>query len=123
MKTNFQLLLLATVGMAAVGLSGCCLFMPKTPATITSAPFGQTPDGTPVEIYTLRNSRGAEARIMTYGGIVQSLYVPDRNGKLGDVTLGYDNLQGYLDKTPYFGALIGFWLTATALVLDMKKAE
>src|SRR6185312_6510741 len=64
-------------------------------------------DGTPVEIYTLQNANGAEAKIMTYGGIVQSLMVPDKNGKLGDVVLGYDNLQGYIDKTPYFGALIG----------------
>ena len=112
MKSNFQLLLLATVGMAAVGLSGCCLFMPKTPATITSAPFGQTPDGTPVEIYTLRNSRGAEARIMTYGGIVQSLKVPDRDGKFADVVLGFDSLDGYtkdsyVKSCPFFGALIG----------------
>jgi aldose 1-epimerase len=48
-----------------------------------------------------------EARIMTYGGIVQSLKVPDKNGKLGDVVLGYDDLDGYLKATPYFGALIG----------------
>jgi aldose 1-epimerase len=66
------------------------------------------PDGTPVEIYTLRNSKGMEARIMTYGGIVQSLKVPDQNGKLDDVVLGYDNLEGYLtNNSPYFGALIG----------------
>ena len=44
---------------------------------------------------------------MTYGGIVQSLTVPDKNGKFADIVLGYDNLQGYIDKTPYFGALIG----------------
>jgi aldose 1-epimerase len=44
---------------------------------------------------------------MTYGGIVVSIKVPDRNGKLGDVVLGYDNLKGYLRDNPYFGALIG----------------
>jgi aldose 1-epimerase len=65
------------------------------------------PDATPVAIYTLRNRKGMEARIMTYGGIVQSLKVPDKNGKLGDVVLGYDDLDGYLKATPYFGALIG----------------
>src|ERR1051325_3168973 len=48
-----------------------------------------------------------EARIMTYGGIVTSLKVPDKNGNFGDVVLGYDNLDGYIKSTPYFGALIG----------------
>jgi len=75
--------------------------------TITESPFGKLPDGTPIELYTLRNSHGMEATIMTYGGIVTSLKVPDKNGKLGDVVLGYDNLDGYLKSTPYFGALIG----------------
>ena len=70
------------------------------------------PDGTPVEIYTLRNGKGMEARIMTYGGIVQSLKVPDKNGNLGDVVFGFDNLDGYLSPAyakagPFFGALIG----------------
>ena len=69
--------------------------------------FGTTEDGTPVTLYTLRNKNGVEARIMTYGGIIQSLKVPDKNGKLGDVVLGYDTLDGYLTNSPYFGALIG----------------
>jgi aldose 1-epimerase len=60
-----------------------------------------------VEIYTLRNSHGAQARIMTYGGIVQSLSMPDRHGHFADVVLGYDTLDGYLTNSPYFGALIG----------------
>jgi len=74
--------------------------------SITKQPFGQA-DGKPVELYTLRNSKGAEARIMNYGGIVQYLSVPDRNGKFDDVVLGYDNVDGYIKVTPYFGALIG----------------
>lgn len=74
---------------------------------ITSKPFGKTKDGTPVEIFTLRNAGGAEARITNYGGIVVSLKVPDRSGKLGDVVLGYDNLKDYIKANPYFGALIG----------------
>jgi aldose 1-epimerase len=74
---------------------------------IKKSHFGKTPDGTPVEIYTLRNEQGMEARIMTYGGIVVSLKVPDKNGKFGDVVLGYDHLDGYLTNSPYFGALIG----------------
>lgn len=74
-------------------------------------PFG-TVDGKAVELYTLRNSKGAEAKIMNYGGIVQSLTVPDRNGQMADVVLGFDTLDGYTsplyrEKNPYFGALIG----------------
>ncbi|MEI7534648.1 MAG: galactose-1-epimerase, partial [Verrucomicrobiae bacterium] len=62
--------------------------------TITKADFGTTTSGQAVEIYTLRNSHGAEARILTYGGIVQSLSMPDKNGQFADVVLGYDHLQG-----------------------------
>jgi aldose 1-epimerase len=78
-----------------------------TVATITGASFGATPDGTPVDIYTLKGAGGAEARISTYGGIVVSLKVPDKAGHLGDVVLGYDKLDDYIKETPYFGALIG----------------
>jgi aldose 1-epimerase len=69
--------------------------------------FGNMPDGTPVDRYTLTNANGVEMKVITYGGIVTSLKTPDRNGQLGDIVLGFDNLQGYLDKPPYFGALIG----------------
>jgi len=80
---------------------------PTPIGSISQAPFGEMPDHTPVEIYTLSNSKGMEARIMTFGGIVQSLKVPDKNGKFDDVVLGYDNLEGYIKKNPCFGALIG----------------
>ena len=69
--------------------------------------FGKLSDGRQVELYTLTNANGARARIMTYGGILVSLEVPDRSGKLDDVTLGFDNLQGYLKGHPYFGAIVG----------------
>ena len=69
--------------------------------------FGMTDSGESVEIYTLTNANGLEARIMTYGGTVVSLKVPDRRGKLGDVVLGYETLDGYLKNSPYFGAIIG----------------
>lgn len=110
-------------GLAAAFLVGC----ETVPATrssstaapaatgsgnISTAPFGKTPDGQEVELYTLRNSKGMEAHIMTYGGIVTSLSVPDKNGGFGDVVLGFDSLDGYvsdryLNNCPYFGALIG----------------
>ncbi|HEY0321773.1 MAG TPA: aldose epimerase family protein [Pyrinomonadaceae bacterium] len=80
----------------------------KAQVNIKQEPFGKMPDGTAVTLYTLTNQSGIEARIMTYGGIVVSLKVPDRNGKLNDVVLGYDNLDGYIkNNSPYFGALIG----------------
>lgn len=69
--------------------------------------FGKTPDGIPVELYTLANRQGMEAGILTYGGIVVTLKVPDKNGRPGDVVLGFDRLDGYLEKSPYFGAIIG----------------
>ena len=74
--------------------------------TVTKQPFGKTSDGTPVDIYTLSDGT-MEARIMTYGGIVVSLKVPDRNGKQGDVVLGFDSLEPYFDNTAYFGAIVG----------------
>ena len=111
MKPTIQLLLLVTAGLTLASIVGCSTMSHST-GSITQAPFGKTPDGTPVEIFTLRNSRGVEARIMTYGGIVQSLKVPDKNGKFADVVLGFDTLDGYtrdayVSACPYFGTLIG----------------
>ncbi len=69
--------------------------------------FGATRDGHPVDLYTMTNTHGMEVRAMTYGGIITSLRVPDRNGHLDDVVLGYDSLEGYLKVNPYFGAIVG----------------
>ncbi len=74
---------------------------------VTKAPFGSLPDGTAVEIYTLTNDKGLKARIMTYGATLVSLEVPDRNGNPGDISLGYDSLDGYLKVNPYFGSTVG----------------
>jgi len=79
----------------------------ETKGSISNANFGKTADGRAVEIYTLRNGQGMEARIATYGGIVVSLTAPDRDGRFADVVLGYDRLDDYLKFSPYFGALIG----------------
>ena len=76
-------------------------------ATITKTSFGKTDAGENVDLYTLRNTHGVEAKIMNYGGIVVSLKVPDRNGKFDDVVLGFKDLDSYLKPGPYFGALIG----------------
>ena len=75
---------------------------------IRKQPFGATPEKNTVDLYTLTNANGVEVGIITYGGIVVSMKVPDRHGKAGEVTLGYDSLDGYLkNNSPYFGALIG----------------
>ena len=76
-------------------------------SSITHAPFGQTTAGTAVDLYTLQNRHGMEARIATYGGTVTSLTAPDRNGRYADVVLGYDTLPEYFKGTAYFGAMIG----------------
>ncbi len=69
--------------------------------------FGKTPTGETVSLYTLKNAKGMEADISTYGGVLVALRVPDRGGKTGDVVLGFDDFKGYLLPPPYFGALIG----------------
>jgi len=97
---------------------------------VTSRPFGKMPDGTPVEIYTLKDST-IEAQIMTYGGIIVSLKVPDRTGKPADIVLGFDDLAGYVANsnkkgTAFFGALIGRYANRIAhatFVLDEKKYD
>jgi aldose 1-epimerase len=63
--------------------------------------------GSSVELYTLTNAHGIEVRCTNYGGIIVSLRVPDKRGRLDDIVLGFDKLQGYLQKQPYFGAIIG----------------
>ena len=79
------------------------------PDSVVSQPFGKTGDGEAVTLYTLTNKSGLIASIMTYGAAVQKLLVPDKDGKLGDIVLGFDDLTGYLDpkKDPHFGATIG----------------
>jgi aldose 1-epimerase len=74
---------------------------------ICSEHFGTTADGASVELYTLTNRNGLEARIATYGGTLQALRTPDRDGVFADVVLGFDTLAPYLGDHPYFGSLIG----------------
>jgi len=74
---------------------------------ITKEPFGRTENDRQVDIYTLTNKNGIEVRAVTYGGIILSLTVPDKNGILADIVLGYNTLDGYLEANPYFGAIVG----------------
>ena len=74
---------------------------------VEKAAFGQTAEGTAIESYTIYNSQGATAKLITYGATVAELHVPDKDGKMGDVVLGFDNLEGYLGQHPHFGGAIG----------------
>ena len=75
---------------------------------VTVAPFGTTPDGEEASVYTLTNARGMEVRVTDWGGVVLSISVPDREGTVEDVTLGFDTLAPYTTgESPYFGALVG----------------
>jgi aldose 1-epimerase len=69
--------------------------------------FGTMPEGAPVEIFTLRNKNGMEVRAINYGAIIQSIRVPDREGKFADVVIGHDLLEGYRNRSRFFGAVVG----------------
>src|ERR1035438_9161278 len=75
--------------------------------SVQSSPFGKLPDGTAVDLYTLTNANGLAAKVTSYGAIITELHVPDRRGVLGDIVLGFDNLDQYLKGHPYFGATVG----------------
>lgn len=79
---------------------------PQSQRDLSAAEFGSL-DGQPVTLFTLTNRGGAKVGIVEYGGIVVSLEVPDRDGNLGDVVLGFDSLEDYVADTPYFGAITG----------------
>jgi aldose 1-epimerase len=76
-------------------------------SSVEKSTFGKLDDGTVIDMYTLKNATGATAKIITYGAIVTELWVPDRNGEVGDVVLGFDDLKGYLGPHPYFGGVVG----------------
>ena len=99
---------------------------PATGARVEQAYFGTLPSGDTVDVYTMANANGLEVRAITYGGIITSLMVPDRNGNMADVVLGYDDLQGYLRETPYFGAIIGRYgnrIGGASFTLDRTEYE
>jgi aldose 1-epimerase len=74
--------------------------------TISREPFGSV-DGQAVDRYTLKNCHRMEVKILTYGGILQTISVPDRSRQVANVTLGFDNLADYVAKSPYFGCITG----------------
>jgi aldose 1-epimerase len=76
-------------------------------AGVTKKPYGKMPDGTAVDEYTMTNKNGMTMKVITLGGIVTELHVPDKDGKMADVCLGCSSLEEYLEGHPFFGALTG----------------
>jgi aldose 1-epimerase len=109
MTTEIMMKLQQTISAIALCAAIALLsgFGVKGKATLKKEDFGKTKDGQSVEIYTLTNANGVEARITTYGGIIVSLKTPDRAGKLDDIVLGFDSLDEYLKGHPFFGAIAG----------------
>jgi aldose 1-epimerase len=85
----------------------CVRVGPGSRIAMTPRPFGSLPSGQPVEAYTLANASGASIQVVTYGGIVTSLRMPDRQSRLADIVLGFNDLGSYLRGHPYFGAITG----------------
>lgn len=91
----------------AIGLGAFVAAEASAAGTIEKSVFGKLADGTSVELYTLTNAKGLVMKVMTYGAVMTELQVPDRNGKISDITLGFDNLEQYTGEHPYFGSTIG----------------
>ena len=98
--------------------------MTTSAGTVDTRPYGKTLDGTPVDQYVLTNARRMEVGIITYGGIITSITVPDRDGTLDNIVLGFGRLDDYLTKNPFFGAITGRYANRIAkarFALDGKE--
>ena len=112
-------LLLALFGSVALtGFSGCnskenkmeqaeTATIDQAEAKITKQAFGTAPNGEEVQLYTLTNANGMQVKITNYGAIVTSIITPDKEGNMGDVVLGFDNVNGYVPNDPHIGGIIG----------------
>jgi aldose 1-epimerase len=102
MKKNLLMFALVLVSLTVLSCQN-----KKVGAMIDKTSYGKLPDGREVFQYTLTNAAGVEVRIINYGATVTSIKVPDRNGKMADVVLGYDSLSGYMGGNAYLGAIVG----------------
>ncbi|KAK3740857.1 hypothetical protein RRG08_011319 [Elysia crispata] len=96
------------------------------PVKVSSDGYGQTKNGQKITRYTLSNSKGMSVQVLDFGGVITTINVPDKKGKFADVTLGFDNMQGWEEDTFYFGALIGRFANRIAgghFTLDGKTYE
>jgi aldose 1-epimerase len=112
--------------IAVLGLTAAVVAGPAEggKSAVQKSAYGTLDDGTAVDLYTLTNSNGLVARVITYGGIVTELHVPDRDGKRGDVVLGCDDLKTYVAGHPFFGAITGRFANRIAgarFTLDGKE--
>lgn len=118
---------LAAAALVLLTLPACTYF--RGLEVVPSETFGVIPgegdaEDTEVKIYTLTNQNGIEARITSYGALLVSLRVPDSSGQMDNIVLGFDDLQGYLDGHPYFGATVGRYANRIAkgkFTLDGKE--
>lgn len=91
---------------------------------IKSEPFGTAPNGQQVQLYTLTNANGMTVKITNYGAIVTSIQIPDRDGNMGEVALGFDNIDGYVPNDPHFGGIVGRYANRIAkgkFILDGQE--
>jgi aldose 1-epimerase len=102
----FGLVFISAVFLILI-LPACKQQAAVNPQSIVKTEFGKLPDGRLAYLYTLTNKNGLVMKVTNYGGTVTSLSVPDKNGSLADIVLGFDTLQGYLEATAYFGAIVG----------------
>ncbi len=102
--------IIRSVVLAAVAMAGAAPHGSRPVAVVagvTESSFGTMPDGAPVKRFTLTNAAGMEVQAITYGAILVSVKVPDRGGRFADVVVGHDTLDGYLNRSRFFGALVG----------------
>jgi len=93
-------------------------------ATATTEDFGALADGTKVQAVVLKNQKGVSARVISYGATLQSLQAPDRKGEVADITIGYDDLKGYVETPQYLGVTVGRYANRIAkgkFTLDGKE--
>ena len=115
-SSNPVLMIACAAALAAtVGCGGGDEPAEPAPVTMESRPFGTTPEGNPVQLFTLKNGNGVEVSISTFGAAIVSVRTPDRQGRFDDIVLGFDSLDGYLTNAPYFGALVGRYANRIAL--------
>ena len=87
-------------------ISSCNFNENKSRMTIDKTDFGKLPTGEKVEKYKLSNSV-ISIEVINYGGIITNIRVPDSKGQIKDIALGFNNIEGYINEHPYFGAIIG----------------
>ena len=116
--------LAALAGACGGGESSSVIHQQNPRPRLTMGPFGTSPEGQPIQLITLRNQTGIELRVVNYGGTILSLNTPDRTGASDDIVLGFDAIEPYFDKSPYFGCLIGRYCNRIAkglFTLDGQK--